>query len=173
MLEDFGKAAAKLSLREGLQKFRVDEDGSGVAEHADDVLDMVEIYAYLAADGGVCHGEQAGGHLHEADSPQVSCRTESAQVAHNPASQTNQQGAAVETQAHHFLPDVLAGFQVLVCLSGGNLDDGRRGEPGGKQRQAVAPGMLIGQDGGAAVIPDCYKIGNGSQHISDCDVIIS
>ena len=73
------------------QKDGVEDDGAGIVEHADLVLQASEVDARLATHGGVNHREQRGGYIIIRYTA-LKCRcSESSEVSHHAATEVDHQ----------------------------------------------------------------------------------
>ena len=63
VLQHFGIAGEDVFLIHCPQEGGIEDDGTGIVEHADLVLQTSEVDACLATNGGVDHREQRGGYI--------------------------------------------------------------------------------------------------------------
>ena len=86
-------------------------------EGAHEVLAAGQVDRRLAADGGIHHGQQGGGYLHEVDAAHVGCSAKARQVAHHAAAAGHHEVVAAKAVLGQHLPDLCRHGDVLGGLS--------------------------------------------------------
>ncbi len=145
-LDALGEPAAEVALAQRAQALRVDEDGAGLPEGADQVLAEAaggqrEVDAGLAADGGVDHGQERGGHVDEGNPAQVGGGREAGGVAHDAAAQGHERARSLQAVLEHAAVERADDVERLGVLVG-QKGDRRRLEAGRLQRLAGDPPVL-------------------------------
>ncbi len=141
VLDALGKACAQLSRRERAQRPDVAQDEGGLPEGADHVLAQLprdaQVHRGLAAHGGVDHGQQRGGALHDGDAPSVHRRSEARDVAHDAPPQRDDHVASLKATRRHRFEQAPERVEALVRFTCVKADAGG-GQPGALERLGCA-----------------------------------
>ena len=108
-LDDFGHARHKLVARQRFQRRDVDEHGGRLMERTDQVLARIGVDSGLAADRGVDHAEQGGGHVHDVDPTQPGGGGETGDVGGRSPAEADDGVLAANADAAQHLPDETRG----------------------------------------------------------------
>ena len=123
-LDDLRQTVQALPGGEGGQKLRVDDHQAGLMEGPQEVFAFGEIDGGFAADAGVHHGEQRGGHLHQGNAPHVNRGQKARDIPHHPAPQRDEAGAPVGALGQEFFGQPLDYAPVLGPLPPGHGEEG-------------------------------------------------
>ena len=96
VLDHLGHASPELPLRQGCEGGWIDQHQPGLMEGSDQVLAAGVVHARFAADGGIHHRQQGGGHLHNGDAPQPGGGGKAGHIPHHATTEGNDQGAPFE-----------------------------------------------------------------------------
>ena len=162
VLDALRQAAAKVPGLERLEQVGIDHHHRRLPEGPDEVLarhpgGKRQVDAGLAADRGIDHRQQRGGHLHERQPTEIGRRGEARQVAGHPPADGHHRAAALHPHGHHRVVQPPYRRQVLARLLGGDLDHAH-GIPGGLQRRPGGGAVGGGDPGvdrqGRPPVPD-------------------
>ena len=131
-LDDLGHAGDDLVLRQRVQRVEVREDTGRRVERAHQVLALGGVDAGLAADGGVHHAQQAGGHVDDLDAAQPGRGDEAGEVGDGAAADGDDGVGAGEVVLAQHLPAERGHLDVLAFFGVRDFG-GQRGEAGGGQ----------------------------------------
>ena len=101
------------------QRVRVDEHAPRLVKRADHVFPRGVVHARLAADGGVDHGHDRRGNLHEVHAPLVRRGGEAGHVADHAAAERHERGLPVQSRVQGFVENLHQHVHVFVLLSVG------------------------------------------------------
>ena len=91
MLEHLCKAGEQFGVGECLKERCVNQRESGLRKRTDLIFQSVEIDAVLSSYGSIDHAEQRRGNIDEVDSPFERRGSETADVGHRSATETDEQ----------------------------------------------------------------------------------
>src|SRR6476660_5979897 len=90
-LERFEEARAEFAVIECRQNIRIDENGTGLMEGANQVFAAAQIHSGLAADAGIHLRHHSGRDLYNRDAAHKNCGEKTGAIAHNSATKGYQQ----------------------------------------------------------------------------------
>mmetsp|Transcript_22134 Transcript_22134/g.53831 ORF Transcript_22134/g.53831 Transcript_22134/m.53831 type:complete len:222 (+) Transcript_22134:1969-2634(+) len=140
--------AHRVPLGEAVEEAHVHEDYGRLVEGAHEVLAHRGVDGGLAADTGVDHGEEGGGHLDKGHTPHVCARDKASQVPHHTPPEGDTARVSVELVLQHEVLNLLLDLPVLGRLPAGHdLDEERlacRLELGDKHLAVDGVDILVG-----------------------------
>ena len=138
MLEQFGPAVAQMPVREGTQECRVDDHRARLREGADQVLPAWVVDPGLAADGGIGHGQERGGHVDEGDPAEAGGGGEPGEVGDHAATEADDEIGTLDAVADEAVVDERDGCERLVLFAGGDSEFERREGCGFERAECAA-----------------------------------
>ena len=122
VLHDFVEPRAELAARQRREQRRIDRDGRGRVERADQILAQRVVDADLPSHGAIHLRQKRRRHLHNRDAPQVRGGREPGDVADDAAADGDDRRGAVGRGADQRVVDAPHGPQVLVTFAVRNED---------------------------------------------------